>query len=79
VVLRASDENTLETGALQIHLVGSEIERFLTARYYDIRLPRNMPRILTSNDIHRCIDINDPAIDRRIHVIDLGDEPLFTA
>jgi len=58
----------------QICLVDRQHDRTLPARFSNVMLGNHVVRILTTNNLSRCIDANDPAISRRITVHDLVDK-----
>lgn len=61
----------------QIVLVDWAEDRTLPARYVNITIPASTPRILTSNNLARCINFLGVGIERRIRVCDFGEQKLY--
>lgn len=55
----------------QIHLADQDDDRHIHIRYQTAYIPKHTLKIITSNV--RDVFEDDPAINRRLHVIDLGD------
>lgn len=51
--------------------------RTLHTRHSNVVIPPGIPRIFTCNYLNRCVDADDPAIARRIHVVNFGARKLF--
>jgi hypothetical protein len=51
--------------------------RTLHTRHSNVIIPPGIPRIFTCNYLSRCVDADDPAIARRIHVVNFGAKKLF--
>lgn len=61
----------------QICLVDQVENRVLPARYGDCIIPRHVKRIITTNYLSRALNVEEPAIARRVTVHILGDEKLY--
>lgn len=54
----------------QIHLVDSDFDRSIHIRYQTAKIPKKTKKIFTTNELNgRIMDIDDPAIRRRIEII----------
>ena len=60
----------------QIKLVDTVHTSSLKVRYGHVILPPNVPRILSTNNLTRCIDVTHPAVERRVTVVEVM-EPLY--
>lgn len=61
----------------QINLVDRVEVGAIPARYSDIVLKPHVIRVITTNMLSRALDVNDPAIARRIKVIDFAESRLY--
>lgn len=51
--------------------------RTLFTRHSNVVIPPMIPRVFTCNYLQRCVDIHDPAVERRVRVIDFGRHKLY--
>lgn len=62
----------------QIAICGHDMHpRTLVTRHSNVVIPPMTPRVFTCNFLSRCVDMNDPAIDRRVVVHDFGFTQLY--
>ena len=74
----SSVANTPWSREQQIAICGHDSHvRTILARYSNVIIPPNIPRIFTCNYLNRCVDMEDPAIARRCQVVDCGSKLLY--
>lgn len=55
----------------QIHILDIGMTRSIKARFMNATLKKGLPRIFTTNSLARCFSIEDPAVKRRVTVVNL--------